>query len=181
MSTNNLLSAIRGLEDAVYYRDSRGRYASLPDNNSMRIDLLSNRVNSLAKLIEESTGGNIPTHIKAIVKYLNGSITGDDFVQTVGSNIIKPKEGDTKDYTTVQKVLQELYDGKTGGDTYITLDEEHDPYVKCIIKDTEPTNYREDLKHYPDVFKYIYEELNYLFNYLFEMENEFDVYEGMEV
>jgi hypothetical protein len=61
-----LLSAIRGLEDAVYYKDCRGRYASLPDNNSMRIDLISSRIEELAKMIEDSMGGDIPGNINSI-------------------------------------------------------------------------------------------------------------------
>lgn len=181
MSTNTLLSAIRGLEDAVYFRDCRGRYASLPDNNSMRIDLLSSRINDLAKMIENSTGGDIPANIDKIVSYLDGSTSISDFIPNVGNNVITPKQGDTTDYTTVQKVLQELYNSKTGGDTYITLDTEKDPYVNQIIRDTEPACYREELKHYPDVFKYIYEELNYLFEHSFKRENKLDVYENMSV
>ena len=139
MATNNLLSAIRGLEDAVYYRDSRGRYASLPDNNSMRIDLLSGRVDKLAELIDESTGGDIPGQIQQIVQYLDGTAEASDFPSTkTGNNIIEPKEGDTHDYSNVQKVLQYLYNLDGGGQTGITIDNAKDPYMNDMIRQLTP-------------------------------------------
>ena len=142
ISNATLLSAIRGLEDAVYFKDCRGRYASLPDNNSMRIDLLSGRVSELAKMIEDAMGGDI----------------------------------------TVQQALQSLYDreGSAGdGSTDIIYDRSKDGFVKYMNDDVEPADYTANLTRYPNVFKYIYEELNYLFEHLFERENELDVYEDM--
>ena len=182
MSTNTLLSAIRGLEDAVYYRDCRGRYASLPDNNSMRIDLLSSRINDLAKMIEDSMGGDIPANINSIVKYLIGSNSITDFVREVGNNIIEPDVGDDKDYTTVQNVLQELYKQRAGnGETGVNYDADKDGYVKYMENGTVPENYTDDIARFPNIFDYIYRELNYLFEHLFQREDKLDVYEGMSV
>ena len=189
ISNANLLSAIRGLEDAVYFKDCRGRYASLPDNNSMRIDLLSSRITELAKMIEDSTGGDIPDNINKIVGYLDGSTDIKEFPHLYpSSDPSKPSDiidVDTEDegkYSTIQKALDELYKQRGGtGETKIEYDESKDGYVKYMNDGTVPDNYETDLLRYPNVFNYIYKELNYLFEYLFERENNLDVYEGMSV
>lgn len=183
ISNSMLLSAIRGLEDAVYYKDCRGRYASLPDNNSMRIDLISSRIEELAKMIEDSMGGDIPGNINKIAKYLDDSDSITDFIPKVGNNIIRPDKGDDKDYTTVQKVLQELYKQRGGaGQTEIEYDGNEDGYMKYINDgQIDEQQYKNSIGHYPTIFPIIYEELNYLCKHLFEREDNLDVYEGMHV
>ena len=193
ISNSMLLSAIRGLEDAVYYKDCRGRYASLPDNNSMRIDLISSRIEELAKMIEDSMGGDIPENINKIAKYLDGSTSIGEFPHLYPSSdpskpadIIEVNDEDKgKDkYSTIQKALQELYNQHSGtgaGETEIEYDEDKDGYIKYMNDGVVPENYNTDLLRYPNVFNYIYKELNYLFEYLFERENSLDVYEGMTV
>ena len=191
ISNSMLLSAIRGLEDAVYFKDCRGRYASLPDNNSMRIDLLSSRVSELAKMIEDAMGGDIPDNIKKIMKYLDNTTDTDAFPTTVYGET-EPKDivdvgsntDDKGKYTSVQQALQSLYDREgsaSDGSTGITYDKSKDGYVKYMNDGVEPTSYTTNLSRYPNVFKYIYEELNYLFEHLFERENELDVYEDMTI
>jgi hypothetical protein len=177
-----LLSAIRGLEDAVYYKDCRGRYASLPDNNSMRIDLISSRIEELAKMIEDSMGGDIPGNINKIAKYLDGSTDIKDFPHLEGSDIIDVNTDDKGEYTTVKEAIKKLYDQRGGaGQTGITYAGNEDGYIKYIKKQTDTTQYENNIGHYPTIFPIIYEELNYLCKHLFERDDNLDVYEGMEV
>ena len=182
ISNSMLLSAIRGLEDAVYYKDCRGRYASLPDNNSMRIDLLSGRLEELAKIIEDNIGGDLPEHIRQIVKYLDGSTDPNKFPEsqksTYGDDIIEVDNVDEGRYTNIQESLQNLYNNRgSSGNTGIVYDANVDKYN--YVEDTLPPTYQNDITQYPNIFPYIYKELNYILEHLFERTNEFNVYKDM--
>jgi len=186
MTTNSLLSAVKSLEDAVYYQDSKGRYASLPDQNSMRIDLLSNRVNLLAEMIQNS-GGDIPSVLDKIVKYLNGSDNVEEFIQTLPTGaIITVDPSDAKKYKNIKDALQDLYQkisAASGGEgsTNINVNEGDDIYIKYMSNDPSSTTYLDDIQSYPAIFQYIYDELNFIAKYLFKRTNEFDVYDDMDV
>ena len=193
ISNSNLLSAIRGLEDAVYFKDSRGRYASLPDNNSMRIDILSGKVDILRKMVENNTGGDIPNQLNTIVQYLDGSESAENFPKKQpteqNKDIIVPRDTDTDkgNYTNVLYVLQKLYNQQGGGDSGIVVDTNSDAYLKYILQTEQPeydnfvANYTSGISSFPSIFPYIYKNLNYLAKYVFEKDNQFDVYEDMTV
>jgi len=205
--TSNLLSAVRGLEQAVYYRDVMGRYASLPSNNSLRIDLLSSRIKELTDLVEANIGTDTSSNFNEIVKYLDGSNTIGDFpdsskMSSDSNDIIKViGDGDKNKYTNIQESLQHLYDnvnGESDNDTYITVNNK-DGYIKmnsdgnCFITGgNAPSDYNESISVFRNpsenveekqktAFKYLYNELIYTYDRVMNMENNFNVFEGVSI
>lgn len=182
----NINSAIRDLQNAVYYIDTRGRYASLPDNNSMRIDLLSARLEQLDKKINE-TGGVSISDLNKIVKYLDGSSTISEFSPPTG-DIINTKNDDPHkgEYVNIKNVLQLIYDSNINDSTGIVVDE-NDPYIKTTVSDfpkpSELTEeqYRSDMSRTPNVFPYIYTQIRFIYDKLFKRESNFDVFYNMSV
>ena len=207
MASTNLLSAVRGLEQAVYYRDVMGRYASLPSNNSLRIDLLSSRLNELTDLVESNIGTDTSSNFNEISNYLDGSNTIGDFPDSSkmsddSNDIIKVASDTDKDkYKNVQEALQQLYDtikAENDNDTYINVSN-NDGYVKmnsdgnCFITgESAPSDYNESMQVFRNpseddeekqktAFKYLYNELIYTYDRVMNMENNFNVFEGVSI
>ena len=198
------LGAIRNLENAVFYRDARGRNASLPNNNSIRIDLLAGRINELAKIVEEYIGPGGAGHLQKLTSYLeNTNIenfpdpnkmypyvdpdTGEEYI-----DIIKKKDDDKNKYRDVQETLQTIYDllaDAVATFTGITLDEINDPYlIEGINPVTGEENtpesrsiYRTDMGNIPEVFPYLYNLVLYWYKTNGKNIKEYsNVFEGMD-
>ena len=182
----NINSAIRDLQNAVYYVDARGRYASLPDNNSMRIDLLSGRLDQLNKKIDE-TGGVSISDLNKVVQYLDGSHTISEFNPPTG-DIINTKNDDPhkNEYVNVKNALQLIYDNEVNENTGIVADE-NDPYIITTVSDfpkpSELTEeqYRSDMSRSPNVFPYMYTQIRFIYDKLFKRESNFNVFSHIKL
>lgn len=177
----SLLGAIQNLESAVFYKDCRGRYASLPNNNSMRIDLLSGRISYLTKLLEDNLGKGDTENIKKIVNYLTGESVSD-FPATYDGQVIHTEDG-KGDYSTIRDAIQSLYNdvhaNQVNSTTNIQLSD-NDPYMTGKIQsDITPEQYQREMKYYPSVFQYLYDMAVYACDRLPEYTDDFDVFEGM--
>ena len=199
----NALGAIRNLENAVFYRDVKGRNASLPNNNSIRIDLLVGRINELAKIVEEYIGPGGAGNLQKLTSYLeNVNIenfpdpnkmypyvdpdTGEQYI-----DIIEKKNDDKNKYRDVQEALQTIYDLLADAATTftgITLDETNDPYlIEGINPVTGEENtpesrsiYRTDMGNIPEVFPYLYNLVLYWYKINGNNVKEYsNVFEGM--
>ena len=176
----DLLPSIRELQQAVYYEDIKQRTRSLPHDNSVRIDLLTNKIDTLESMVENATSGNLPVYVNKIVKYLDGSDDVGYFPQTMyGNDIIQVGNSDKNNYTNVRSALQQLYNREQASTSSgIEYNSNKDIYSKYMVE-TLPTDYKNNIKKYPALFPYFYEEINYLAENLFERETNFNIYSGM--
>lgn len=207
MSINAISGSVRNLENAVYYIDSKGRYASLPANNSMRIDLLSSRLSWLVSEVESTVGTDNTGKFNSIVDYIEHytKTSGTDnhidhfpaktygpdkeIIDVNGSSATYPD-----DYTTIQSTLQTLFNHSGAADTSTGItasdvDATKDGYLidngegKSYITN-EPIMSKSDLvaklSKYPDIFKYLYQTMVYTYDRVMYLQKQFNVFENMD-
>jgi len=183
---NNINSAIRDLQNAVYYIDTRGRYASLPDNNSMRIDLLSARLEQINEKIDQSGGVSVED-VNKMVNYLDGSATISEFNPPAG-DIIQVEDTDPHkgEYTNVKDTLQLIYSKQSNDSRTGIVVDSMDPFIAAVVASDFPRppdlteeKYRDDMSKYPNTFPYLYTQMRFTYDKLFERETDFNVFTNM--
>ena len=202
MSINAISGSVRNLENAVYYIDSKGRYASLPANNSMRIDLLASRLSWLIGEVESAIGTDNTGKFNKVTDYLEKYDEEGSHIETfptktydnhgVTELIDRSTTSHEEDFTNVQGILQTLYDSSKviiDRTTGIVVDDK-DGYL--VPYDDSNTSYithdivmsKDDLQtimgKYPDAFPYIYQTMRYIYDRVMYLQNHMNVFENMD-